>query len=95
MESRCEYNFLIRRVMSMTYTTDSKKVYNVASKGDKLEVIATRFKPADESPHDAIVGMEVSPEKVITLDGTPKNVIVINDQFPGPTIEVMEGAQVR
>ena len=31
---------------------------------------------------------------VITADGFSRNVIVINEQFPGPTIEVMEGVQV-
>ena len=32
---------------------------------------------------------------VITADGIKRNVIVINGQFPGPTLEVAEGSQVR
>ena len=39
----------------------------------------------------------VSPEdvgKVVTLDGHQRDVIHINGQFPGPTIDVMKGVQV-
>ena len=32
---------------------------------------------------------------VITADGVKRNVIVINGQFPGPTLEVAEGSQVH
>ena len=31
---------------------------------------------------------------VITADGVKRNVIVINGQFPGPTLEVAEGSHV-
>ena len=41
-----------------------------------------------------MIGSNVSADDVITLDGVPRNVIVVNGQFPGPAIEVMEGAQV-
>ena len=38
---------------------------------------------------------ELSPDDVIVADGFPNRaVILINGQFIGPTIEVMEGAQV-
>ena len=40
-------------------------------------------------------GSIVSVEEAITADGVQRNVIVVNDQFPGPTLEVMEGAQVN
>uniref|UniRef100_A0A913YNU6 Plastocyanin-like domain-containing protein n=1 Tax=Exaiptasia diaphana TaxID=2652724 RepID=A0A913YNU6_EXADI len=33
-------------------------------------------------------------DKVHTADGYNKTIITINDQFPGPTIEVLEGAEV-
>ena len=42
-----------------------------------------------------IIGQFVNESDVITGDGFSRNVIVINDQFPGPTIEVMEGVQVN
>ena len=31
---------------------------------------------------------------VITANGVKRNVIVVNGQFPGPTLEVAEGSQV-
>jgi hypothetical protein len=34
-------------------------------------------------------------DEVHTADGHTRTIITINDQFPGPAIEVMEGAQVR
>ena len=43
-------------------------------------------------PHH--IGRFVNASDVITADGFSRNVIVINEQFPGPTIEVMEGVQV-
>ncbi|XP_066264318.1 uncharacterized protein [Branchiostoma lanceolatum] len=39
-------------------------------------------------------GPIVPVEETITADGVQRNVIVVNDQFPGPTLEVMEGAQM-
>ena len=42
-----------------------------------------------------IIGQTVSMDDVITLDGYKRDVIVINDQMPGPVINVMEGVQVR
>ncbi|XP_066263245.1 uncharacterized protein [Branchiostoma lanceolatum] len=41
-----------------------------------------------------IDGTIVPVEETITADGVLRNVILVNDQFPGPTLEVMEGAQV-
>ncbi|KAI8514095.1 hypothetical protein Bbelb_084190 [Branchiostoma belcheri] len=39
-------------------------------------------------------GTRVSSDDVITADGVQRNVILVNGQFPGPAIEVMEGAQI-
>ncbi|XP_035674595.1 laccase-2-like [Branchiostoma floridae] len=43
---------------------------------------------------DDVNGTRVSADDVITADGVQRNVILVNGQFPGPAIEVMEGAQV-
>ena len=39
-------------------------------------------------------GKVVSSDQINTLDGIPAEIVVVNDQFPGPTIEVMEGTEV-
>ena len=41
-----------------------------------------------------MIGTFVNASDVITVDGFARDLIVVNDAFPGPTIEVMEGAQV-
>ena len=93
--NECSYEFTVRRVMSMTHRPPgSSQLYNVILNDTVLLHTENSFNPKDKSPHADVVGTSVDPDDVITLDGNPRNVIVINDQFPGPTIEVMEGAQV-
>ena len=92
-ESPCVYDFVVRTTMSMTYGT-AEGLYNVKTNGQKLEIAENSFRRADEFPNNLYVGKEVNPYDVITLDGNPRTIIVINDQFPGPTIEVMEGTEV-
>ncbi len=43
--------------------------------------------------NDAI-GKVVPGDDVITADGFIRDLITINGQFPGPTLEVLEGAEV-
>ena len=93
-ESPCVYNFVVRSAMSMTYRTSSDKLYNVKMRAEKLEIVENSFRPATEFPNNLDVGTEVNPDDVITLDGNPRTILVINDQYPGPTIEVMEGLEV-
>ena len=47
------------------------------------------------APVDPLVGSLVDEDAVIWGDGRKRDMIAINGQFPGPTIEVMEGAKVR
>ena len=44
---------------------------------------------------DDLIGTFVDPSEVHTADGVKKYIIEINGQFPGPTIEVMEGTEVK
>ena len=74
----------------MTYFTRGY-TYNVEMNGTRLQVAANSLRPAEST---SLVGQEVPPDDVITLDGKSATIIVINDQFPGPTLEVMEGVEV-
>ena len=47
-----------------------------------------------EEEHD-IIGEVVPFDDVVTLDGYKRDVILINDHFPGPTISVIKGVQVK
>ena len=61
-------------------------VYDVALNGSKLHLKANGFhEEVPEIKHDVLL------KNTITLDGVAAPVILINDGFPGPMIEVMEG----
>ena len=45
------------------------------------------------SPCLDIASNQVS-SNIVTADGRARNVLLVNGQFPGPTIEVMEGSTV-
>ena len=86
----CEFSLNIQHVRSMTYFTCGS-TYNVEMNGTRIQVAANSLRPAEST---SLVGQEVQPGDVITLDGRPATVISINGEFPGPTIEVMEGVEV-
>ena len=87
-QSVCEYKWTVRHARSMTYTKDGQ-AFNVALNGTKLQIV----KNSNKKTHK-LIGQFVDADDVITTDGRPRNIIVIDDQFPGPIIEVMEGAEV-
>ena len=65
--------------------------FDVKAKGAKLVTAPNTFRVAGPGlTFDEVVNKR----DVITLDGIPRDVMVINGRHPGPTIEVMEGAQV-
>ena len=98
----CRFELVVRQRRSMTYADALGFTYNVAwnDTAQRLQVAANSFhQPIDVGrahPSDpAVVGTFVDADDVITTDGFTRNVFVINDQFPGPTLEVLEGAEVR
>lgn len=90
----CEYEFVVRESRSMMYAVEYpsgwQDVYDVALNGSQLTLKENSGHPTvpDDVYHDEIL------RKTNTLDGIPAHMIVINDRFVGPTIEVMEGAHV-
>jgi len=87
----CEFQFVVDVAETMTTKIDGK-VFNVQLNGTRLQVVESSLRQAVKYPD--VIGRTVNPDDVITTDGYPRDVIVINDQFPGPTIEVMEGVEV-
>lgn len=82
----CEYTLRVQHARTMTYHSGGE-TYNVELDGEALRpVTPDRF-------HRSVVDV-VPPDDVITADGLQRNILTINGQFPGPTIEVTEGAQV-
>ena len=89
-KSVCEYDFTITYSRTMTYFKDNAR-YNLQFNGTRLQVVENSY---HRNGMADMIGKMVNVDDVITADGFPRDIITINDQFPGPTIEVMEGAQV-
>ena len=86
----CEFQLDVRWGRSMVYRTpNGRDAYNVELDGGRLRTVANGYRVGDP-----MVGRYVDPDQVHTGDGYPRTLIEINGQFPGPTLEVMEGAQV-
>ncbi|CAH1252822.1 Hypp1020 [Branchiostoma lanceolatum] len=91
----CSYRFVVRRARTMTHTRtvqgwEQNNQVSITNDGH-LELFTTLTL---DSNRDDVNGTRVSADDVITADGVQRNVILVNGQFPGPAIEVMEGAQV-
>ena len=74
----------------MTFSTHNE-TFNVHEKNGGLEIKDAGY--WELTP--GMKGRRISNEDVITADGVQRNIITINGMFPGPTMEVMQGAQVR
>ena len=81
----CSYTFEI--TSNSSHLWGNHKVGMINS---TLVTVPNQFRPFQPAT-------PVSPEdvgNVVTLDGHQRDVIHINGQFPGPTIDVMKGVQV-
>ncbi|CAH1274669.1 Hypp5360 [Branchiostoma lanceolatum] len=83
----CEFTLVVRYAWTMTHTGSNGKVNGV-------KILTNGSLQVKNSVFPDVDGPIVPMEEVITADGVQRNVIVVNEQFPGPTLEVMEGAQV-
>ncbi|CAH1243344.1 Hypp7073 [Branchiostoma lanceolatum] len=97
VESVCNFHLVIRRTKTMTHTRNvngRRDTNSVLLRDDgRLELFSSLGNPAHPGKEN-VNGTLVPMEEVITTDGVQRNVITVNDMFPGPTVEVMEGAQV-
>jgi len=87
----CEFRFVVNLAETMTTKIDGYG-FNVQLNGTRLQVIENSMRTAVDYPD--YIGRTVNPDDIISADGYSRIIITINDQFPGPTIEVMEGVQV-
>ena len=92
-EKICRYEFVIREGRSMTYPVKYpsgwQDVYDVILNGSRLHLKPNDFhKTVPDISHQELL------EHATPLDGVARTLIMINDRFIGPTIEVMQGAQV-
>ncbi|XP_066917252.1 uncharacterized protein [Clytia hemisphaerica] len=92
-EKICRYEFMVREGRSMMYAvkyaTGWQDVYDVVLNGSRLHLKSNDYhKTVPDVSHEEL-SQHSNP-----LDGVPRTLIMINGRYKGPTIEVMEGAQV-
>ncbi|XP_071958372.1 uncharacterized protein [Antedon mediterranea] len=86
----CHFHLNVRHHRTMTYTgSDGKSVpVSLEENGDM------RLTTTWSYSGNATNGSVVTPDEVITGDGVVRRIIVVNGEFPGPTLEVLEGTKV-
>ena len=83
----CEYSLDVKFYRTMLFKKD--KYYDIHfNETCSSHLYAPKYQNGACVPDDEV-------DKTITGDGQVRNIVVINDQFPGPTIEVMEGSKVK
>ena len=92
--SVCEFELVIAMQQSLVYQPPGGRNFDVDLDPDGvLRVVNSTARPT--ANFSEFIGLPVpDPRKVITVDGVKRNLFTINGQFPGPTLEVMEGAKV-
>jgi len=84
----------------MTCKGSDGHFYNIKTEIDenghtKITPVTSLIWPDQESLNDQLKNVEFREENCIFGDGVKTSVITINDEFPGPTIAVMQGAKVN
>jgi len=87
----CEFQFVVSAKETMTTMFDNT-TFSVGLNGTRLQTVDNVLRTAEDWPD--IIGRMVYPDDTISVDGYSRDILVINNQFPGPTIEVMERVQV-
>lgn len=86
----CEFTLVISHARTMVYKEDQAGAYSVELNGTRLQIAENSYRRRP----DPMIGREVNASDVITADGLPRNIYVINGKFPGPALEVVEGSKV-
>ena len=81
----CSYTFEITSKSSHLWDG-----FKVGLSGSDLVTVPNEFRP--DQPATPVDAGDM--DGVVTLDGYERDVIHINGEFPGPTIDVMKGVQV-
>jgi Multicopper oxidase len=90
-ESSCKFHLIIERRQTMTTVIDGDAFDVALDDAGQLKVIDNSFHSA--ARFRSVVGRWVDPDDALTADGFRRDILTVNGQFPGPTIEVYEGAQ--
>jgi len=98
-DEECEFELVLRHKYTMSCKASNGAWYPVTTDGtpDDVKINHGESNFYIEEKAEILAGMNLtfSPEDCIFGDGVKTSVISINDQFPGPAIEVRQGATVH
>jgi len=96
-DDECEFELVLHHRFTMSCLADNGRWYpiQVTQNGERFEVSATTNGYYTDIEYLRGLNLTFQAENCIFGDGTKTSIIAINDQFPGPTIEVREGAKVH
>ena len=98
-EKICQFQLTLRDEISMTRKIRPGRIWKKGEtfllelkNGSLVQKLGTFYQQdAYQDLANEIVNVT---DNVITADGVQRPIITINDMFPGPTLEVMEGSEV-
>jgi len=99
-EKVCEFTLTIREEMTMTRKYRQGKIFETGEtmvlKMEDDKLLQTRGYWYQQPLYEKEQDVEITnvTDDVITADGVTRSIITVNEQFPGPTLEVMEGAEI-
>jgi len=99
-EDECEFEFVLRHRFTMSCPANDGNWYSIEIEGGENDPSSARIVPATNthSPfpeHLEGKNLQFNEKDCIFGDGSKSNKITINDQFPGPTLELREGAKIH
>ena len=106
-DKNCKFEMVIQNEMSMTEKTNFGTGRVLATKagetflldieddeGTVMRKLGNYYATQADVYGDLNMTKVLMSENVITADGTRRKLVAINGVFPGPTFELMEGAEV-
>ena len=96
----CKFVLTLREELSMTRKVRPGRIWKSGEtfllqleNGRLTQRLGTFYQQKIYNDYDGLVVNATA--DTITADGVRRSLITINDQFPGPMLEVMEGSEVR
>ncbi len=97
-EKVCEFKLVVREELSMTnkikgkFLREGETMLVEMKNGKLMQKRGIFYYPL----YDEKIEHEINAtDDTITTDGVKRSVITVNGLFPGPTLQVMEGSEVR
>ena len=100
LENECQFELVLRHRFTMSCMADDGKWYPIiatprADTEIRFDILPTTNEYYTDIDDLMAKNLTFDEENCIYGDGTRTSVVSINDQFPGPAIEIGQGAKVH